>query len=215
MPDLIDWIKSNAREGANIAEAEEMVNRIDLNKAITNKDQALDFMRGNDYFKSALDSETSKRVDKFRDETMPLRLEEQKKSMRDEILKELNPDETPEQKEIRELKEWKNQQLENQRREGVKSELKEIAKKYGVNEKLAERYAYYGEEAKSMFESDAKLYQESFKSALDSEIKNRFGNQSPQQTVVKDPSKVMAHADFDRLSPSSKMDFIRGGGQVE
>lgn len=67
------------------------------------------------------------RLNNWKEKELPKVLEAE----RDKIRKELNPEETPEQKEIRELKEWKQQQLKDkelvERREELRGQYKDYA----------------------------------------------------------------------------------------
>lgn len=105
------------------------------------KDRALDFMRNTDVLRSALDAEVSRAVEanrrKFDEEKLP----ELRKSMRDDILKEINPTETPEQKRLRELEDQLKERDNRERLYQVKEKLRAKAKELGFDEDLAERFA--------------------------------------------------------------------------
>lgn len=124
-------------------------NRGDVEKAIRGmnpldgltKDKAFDFMRNTDVLRSALDAEVSRAVEanrrKFDEEKLP----ELRKSMRDDILKEINPTETPEQKRLRELEDQLKERDNRERLYQVKEKLRAKAKEIGFDEDLAERFA--------------------------------------------------------------------------
>lgn len=105
------------------------------------KDKAFDFMRNTDVLRSALDAEVSRAVEanrrKFDEEKLP----ELRKSMRDDILKEINPTETPEQKRLRELEDQLKERDNRERLYQVKEKLRAKAKEIGFDEDLAERFA--------------------------------------------------------------------------
>src|SRR5678815_787768 len=100
--ELVGWAKAHAKEDANVAEFEELVS-----KAAPPDDakQAIDYIRAipslRSAYDAALNTEYNRAVKKYEEEKLP----EKEKELRESIRKELNPTETEEQKQIRELRE--------------------------------------------------------------------------------------------------------------
>jgi hypothetical protein len=183
---LLDWIRANSKEGANLAEAEEMYERENPLMKIHTVEQALDFIKKNDTLLRALDSETSKRVEsateRFKNEKLPDIL----KQREEELRKELHPEETPEQKRIRELEErLKQADAEKARQErqlALREKAKEISESKGLDFDVtrAERFHVYGDDAENAL-VDYIDYLDSFsKKAVDNAIKGTYKGKSPQ-----------------------------------
>lgn len=214
MKQLLEWIKTNVKEGANVAEAENLIEAENPVHSIKTKDEALQFIERTPFFREALDSATSRRVEnaltRFKEEKLP----GMKKTWEEDLRKELNPEETPEQKKIRELEEWKAEQLKSAEGEALKAELRKQAKDLGMDPLKAERYHVYGEKASDFLKQDREEFKTEIDSRLDSEIKNRFGGEPPKKGPDKDPTKMMDRASFDGLSAKDKMDFSVNGGEI-
>lgn len=146
MKDLLEWIKSNAKEGANIAEAEELVQKSTFD-GITTKEQALDFIGKNKVFTSALDSMVSKAVESHDERFKTEKLPEIVKLEKERLLKELNPEETAEQKRIRELEEKIAASEMRDKELAIKSDLRTKAQELGYDPIRAERFAAFGDKA--------------------------------------------------------------------
>ena len=215
LSDILEWAKLNSREGSNLAEVEEMVSKIDVNQAVTSNDQALDFMQNNNFFKAALDSETSKRVDKYSTETMPKKLELERARIRDEEAAKLNPKETDDQKRIRELEQLVKDSQAKDSNNKLKTDLRAKAKELNFDADKAERYSRFGEDAFSYLEKDASDFSNYITTELDKQIKAKFGDNAPKTTTVKDPALLVNRNDFGAMSPQAKMVFIQKGGIVE
>jgi len=179
--DIIEWIKANVKEGANVAEAEELVKDLDPLKNITTAESALAFIDRNSVFKSALDAETSRRVLKHDEKFQAEKLPEILKAERGKLEKELNPDLTPEQKRIAELEEWQQDQLlttgENQLKESLRAKAKEI----GYDPLRAETLYIYGDNALKMLEEEKGYFDSKLKTELEAEIKTRFAPNVPDR----------------------------------
>lgn len=186
--DLKQWIKANVKDGADVNEALELIKDLDPLKNITTPDEALDFIKRNKLFNSALDSETSIRVEnhdkKFRENKLPEIMKEE----REKLQKELNPEMTKEQKEIAELKakieasEAKDKN--NARKVELRERAKELAEKNGVpyDPLRAERFYVYGDDAEKLLEDNIMYLKNVIDTELSSKIKSQFGNTPPPQT---------------------------------
>ena len=180
MSKLLDWIKANSKEGANIAEAEELVQKGTFD-GITTKEQAIDFIGKNAAFKSAADSLISTAVsnhdEKFKAEKLPALIEEEKKK----IQKELNPDETPEQKRIRELEEGIKARDQKDAIADRKSLLRTKAAELKADPLWAEKYYIYGDDAEKMMIAEHTDRQKSITDAVEAAKRIFTGITSLQQ----------------------------------
>ena len=213
MSKLLDWIKANSKEGANIAEAEELVQKGTFD-GITTKEQAIDFIGKNAAFKSAADSLISTAVsnhdEKFKAEKLPALIEEEKKK----IQKELNPDETPEQKRIRELEEGIKARDQKDAIADRKSLLRTKAAELKADPLWAEKYYIYGDDAEKMMIAEHTDRQKSITDAVEAAKKDIYGNNQPPTGPEIPEDKIIKRDAFDQMSASDRMGAIKSGKVV-
>ncbi len=175
---LSDWVKANAKDGADISEAEKLIQASTVD-GITSKEQAYDFMTKNTVFKSGLDYATSAAIKSHDDKFMADKLPGLIDAERDKIKAELNPPQTDEQKQIAEMQ----KRIDAMQAEKVKSDLsKELrakAKELGFPEERAEHYAIYGDNAVSQMESAAEYWKGQVSSQVEAKLKEAYGNNPP------------------------------------
>ena len=186
---LLEWIKKNVVDGVDISEAEKMVKDLEeLNplNSVRTTEEALQFIDRNKVFKSALDSETSKRaehaIDNFKEKKLPglIRAEE------DRVRKELNPDMTEEQKRIAELeakvKAGEQKEAELEMKKGLRAKAKELSEKAGVqfDPILAERFYVYGDKAVEMLSDTIDYMKTSIETELSKKLKGQFTQTGPK-----------------------------------
>jgi actin-related protein len=205
---LAEWIKANVKDDANVEEGLALVNDLDPLKNIDSTDAALDFMKRNPQFQSALDAANRRAVEanqkRFEEEKLP----ELRKALREEAMKELNPEETPEQKQIRELRE---QMAERDRRDALvarKDELRKKAQEIGFDPIRAERYAVLGDGALEAMTGDAHWFQTTLKSELDKASKSRFKSEPPAGGNGTPTGKQMTEEQFAQLPPREQMKLM-------
>jgi len=133
MGQLTDYVKANftPAEGIDISEVEKLETELDPLSGLSTVDQALDFMGRNDLFNRALKKHETTSIEKHDDKFMKDKYPEMLKSALDEKLKELNPDETPEQKRIRELEDKISAADKRDALNALKIELQSKAKEIG------------------------------------------------------------------------------------
>jgi hypothetical protein len=183
---LIDWIKDNIKEGASLAEAEKLYKEENPLQGIETIDQALELIKSNKTLQRALDSETSKRVDnaldRFQEEKLPNLLKEKEEILR----KELNPEETPEQKRIRELEERiqlaDQKEAMNKRKAELRDKAKAYAQEKGIDfdPLMAEKFASFGDNAENELISTIDYFDSYAKKAIDSTLKGAFKGKAPE-----------------------------------
>ena len=175
--ELVGWAKAHAKEDANVAEFEELVS-----KAAPPDDakQAIDYIRAipslRSAYDAALNTEYNRAVKKYEEEKLP----EKEKELRESIRKELNPDETPEQKQIRELRE----KLEAKEKAEALTERKEAlrakAKDFGVDPDIAADFALYGDDGETYLKRHAEWHKKELDAIKAETAKGAFGNRTPQ-----------------------------------
>ena len=209
MGKLTEWVKLNAKEGANIAEFEEL-ERVNTFEGITTKEQALDFVKKNAAFTSALDYAVTEAVkshdEKFNRDKLPGII----KAEREKIESELNPEKTPEQKRIEELERRLAEDEAEKKKAKVAEALVSKAKELNhPDPDAAKRYVAYGDRAEEILRADIEWLQKTVNSSVESEIKKRYGGQKPPQGSTVDPSRSITRRDFDMLSPERQMEVAK------
>jgi hypothetical protein len=178
MSAVIDWIKMNMKEGANIAEVEELIGSDSLS-AIGSKEKALELLYTNKLLKAAFDSEISKKIEnhdsRFKEEKLPSLLEQEREKLR----AELNPEETPEQKEIRELREMVQRAQAKEKRAELESSLRGKAKELNYDPERAARFAILGEDAEKFLTDEASFYQKALDAQREQLINGTLGGKQP------------------------------------
>jgi hypothetical protein len=199
MEKLLEWVDGNVKEGVDTAEFKEMLSGSVLPEFDGTED-ALGFIRKHPKFNSALDQAINSAVkthdEKVNNEKLPKMLDEERKKIREELMKELNPEETPEQKQIRELREQVESMAREKSEVALKDKLRSYAKEIGYPDvTAAEKFSVYGENALDALKQEHEFIQQQIKAGIESEIKNRFGDTPP-------PSKGAGSA------PASKVDEL-------
>ena len=193
--DILQWVKKNSVEGADLSEAEALIKDKDPLKNVLTKEDALSFIERNELFRKALDSETSRRVEtgieNFKEKKLPAILKDEK----EKIAKELNPDLTDEQKRIRELEdkiklaETKEQQQE--RKSFLRLKAKELAEEHKIkyDPLRAEKYHVYGDAAEKYLSEDISYLKSVVNEELESKLKGQYVGNPPKGDQL-DPATV-------------------------
>lgn len=175
---VIEWIKANAAEGADIAELEAM---------LPNTEAILQVPE----IRSALDSAVSKAVQshdkRFTDEKLPTLLDEERAKIR----AELNPEETAEQKRIRELEERLQKADRERETRERRDKLRKKASELGISEigltpDDVETFVAFGDDAETTLEAYVGRTKEAMTSQLDNLLKERFGDNAPPRKGPED-----------------------------
>lgn len=211
MDELIKALTKHLKEGTDTAE----ISKILAGKVVSevkDKDGAAAFIKANPQLLSAYDAGITAAVQshdtKFTAEKMPGLIEAERKKMRDELTKELNPKETPEQKQIRELQ----ASIDTMTAKDKKTELKDLlrlkAKEIGYDVSTADRFAVYGDKAMETMEAEQKIFKASVDSQIEAEIKKRFGDTQPNKGKVIDTKTARDRliAQYDEMEKSDNPD---------
>ena len=137
---LIDEFKGLAKEDADLSEIESKLGSY-INTSELTKDNFIDVAKQHPSLMSAFDSEVSKRVAKGVENFKERDMVELLKSREEEIRAEINPKETPEQKELREVREELASIRNEKKLTARQDELSIIAKDLGFEPILARRLA--------------------------------------------------------------------------
>jgi actin-related protein len=174
--DLVSWAKANAKDGANVAEFEELVS-----KAAPPDDskQALEYMKAIPSLRSALDAEKNREYDRGFKSYEEKELPEKEKTIRESIRKELNPTESSEQRQIRELREKLESKEKAEALTQKQNALRAKAKEYGVDPEVAADYARYGDDAEDILKRHAEWHKKELDAVKAETARTAFGNRPP------------------------------------
>lgn len=206
--ELVAWAKYNAKEGTNVAEFEELVSKA---APPSDTEQAMEYIRRIPSLKNALNSELNKEFIRATEKYEKEKLPEKEKELREAIRKELNPDETPEQKQIRELRE----KLEAKERAEAISERKEAlrakAKDYGIDPEVAADYASYGDDAENFLKRHAEWHKKELDAVKAESAKATYGNRTPSGSGGVNSMPI---SEFQKLDGKTRSAFMAGGGTL-
>lgn len=213
MGKLLEAIKAIVPEGTDLKDVETLIEASTI-EGIDSKEKAYDFIVKNSNFKSALDYATGESVKnhdkKFMDEKFPELL----KGEREKIMKELKPEETPEQKELRELREKMNALEQEKETIGKRDQLRAKAKELGYPEEIAERYTAFGDKAMEVLESDSTYWKTKFETDMEARTKELYKGNPPPRQSSSDPKKEITRSSYESLSPTDQSKFVADGGSV-
>ena len=207
MEELLKLIKANMKEGADIAAIETLAKGLDVLAGVKTVDDAKEFIRKNDLLNKANDSNVSIAVqshdDKFTKDKLPGLLKEE----REKTIKEVNPEESKDQKIIREQKERIDALEATGKRSDLKTTLLSQAKELGYSGNV-DLFLGHGEKAGDFLKSEAKRFKTAVDERVSSDIKKLYGDIKPKTSEVS-TAKTMKKAEFDQLDQKQKTDFIR------
>jgi hypothetical protein len=197
MDELLKLIKANMKEGADIAAIETLVKGLDVLAGVKTVEEAKELIEKTGLLKSATDSLVSIAVkshdDKFTSDKLPGLL----KAEGEKIRKEINPEESKEQKKIREQGEQIDALTATGKMSELKTSLQAKAKELDYSGDV-ELFLNHGEKAVSFLEKEAKRYKSSVDERVSSDIKKLYGDTKPKTSTV-DPAKAIKRADFESM----------------
>ena len=193
---IMEWIKANSKEGANVAEVEELVNNSTF-EGIKTKEQAMDFIGKNQVFKSANDSMISTAVNSHDDKFKETKLPDLIKAEREKIQAELNPAETDEQKRIKELEDRLKASDNAKILEDRKSELRVKASELKYDTVRAERFASFGDKAVEMLVNDSEYWNGQIDTRVKESVKGTLSGTPPKGGTP--PDGKMSLEDIGKL----------------
>jgi hypothetical protein len=185
--EVLEAIKSIASEGADLTAVETVLTGYvkDPIGGITDKDQAIKFIRDNPLFNSAFDSSISKAVETNRQKILAEDLPKQVAEARQKFISELNPEETEAQKVAREFAEYKQEQTDKESRGAIKSELlstfdKLKASELGFKTEDLEPYVMQGEKAVENFVKQYDRFSAILKTRVEEALKGKYNTGEPE-----------------------------------
>lgn len=212
MDKLVDWVKANAKEGVNVSDFEALA-KGRVMPELADKDAAIKFARSHPVLNSALDASIMAAVQTHDSKFTAEKLPEIEKGLREKLMLELNPKETPEQKKIRELSEALDGMKRKDAETALKDALRAKAKEIGYDVTLADRFAVYGDKASDMMLAEHELLQAKIKEQVEAEIKRRYGDIKQPSSGKPDQSNTKPRAEIDAMSPMDKRNFFLSGGK--
>jgi hypothetical protein len=204
--ELVSWAKAHAKTDANVAEFEELVSKA---QPPDDSIKAIEYIKSNPALRSAFDAALNKEFDRATKKYEEEKLPEKEKSLRESIRKELNPDETPEQKKIRELSE----KLEAKDRAEAISQRKEAlrakAKEFGIDPEVAADYATYGEDAENVLKRHAEWHKKELDAVKAESVKTAYGSKTP---TGGGSLNLKPQAEINQMTPKERSAFFASGG---
>ncbi len=213
---LIDWITQNAtlKDSAKMEDFKKLVDDLDYMKNVKTVEEARAFIMRSDILKRALDKETQERVDahdkNFKEKELP-KLE---KEITDKVNKELNPEETPKDKQLRELMEKDAARDKKEAVRDLKKSLREKAVELKFDPIKAERFHVYGDKALEVMEKEFTETKTHIDSEIDRISKERFKGHPTPQTSEPEPGKSMKRGEWNALETNEQRSFIKEGGKL-
>lgn len=165
-------------------EAKELVEQQNPLESVRDADSAVEFIKSHDVLKRAYDKIAQSAVESHKKRFEEEKLPEIRKQLRDEVRKELNPEETLEQKRLRELEEQLRERDKKEQLYQTREKLRGKAKELGFDEDLAERFAYMQtEDPESELATFAERMQQAVQSAAEKEVNNRWPSKAPKTSA--------------------------------
>lgn len=210
MDELTKWLTENVKPGTDIQAGLKLVPGNPM-ESVKTKEEALALIEKHPLFRAGLDYHTTTKIEKhdakFAEEKLPGLL----KAEAERIRKELNPEEDPKDKRIRELEEQNKARDAKEKQNELKAALRAKAGELKFDSALAEDYFLYGDQAAAKLEAAAKKFQAEVDARVDQITKERFGN-TPPRSGDRTPAKTMKREAFVQLNPQAQMDFVRKEG---
>lgn len=151
------------------------------------------------------------RFKNFKERELTELLNSAKKEGRDLAMKELKPEETPEQKKLRELEENIRQRDLRDAQEAKKAALRKKAAELQYDPLLAERL-YALEDADDVLAKLAEMSKADKEKLAALEKKIKFGDKAPP---AGGSGTAISEADFLAMNPKERAAFLAKGGRIE
>jgi len=214
MGQITDFVKANftPAEGIDITEVEKLEKDLNPLKNITDVEGAIDFMQRNEILSKGLKKYNTTSIEMHDDKFMKEKYPELLKADREKYIKELNPEETPEQKKIRELSEKIEQAEFKEKQNMLKLALQDKAKEIGYPGDIG-LFLSQGDKALETLEAYHTKNTEYLAAEREKILKELYKGNPPKQG---DPagSNFKKRVEFDQLTDKDKRDFIKSGGKI-
>ena len=212
MDKFYEWLSANVKEGVNIEEGKELLKDNTI-AGITTKEQAIDFMNKQPAFKSGIDSLISKAVEsnsaRYKEEKLPGIIAEAKAQW----VAENNPEETPEQKQIRELQEQLNAEKKQRAINEAQSTLRAKAKELGFDPELAAGLHVYGDTAEDVLSKFAEYHSTALQSTEKKVRQDTLSGKAPKASLPAG-TKTVGMQEWETMSHPERSAFQKSGGKI-
>lgn len=179
--ELMEAIKSIAKDGADLTEIEGLIKGNDPLSGLTSKEDAFEFIRKTPLLSQAYDKYERESNERALENFKTGKMQDTIKARELEIRAEINPSETPEQKEIRELKERLNESDKKDALAILQNELQLKATELGFDPIRAKDFAVHKDDALAKLEDYANWQTETLNTRLSVELKDKYkGNRQPK-----------------------------------
>lgn len=163
------------------ADAQTTLEGLDPLSGVQDADSAVEFIKSNERLRRGFDKIAQQAVDAHKQRFESERLPELQKQLREEIRRELQPEETPEQKRLRELEEQLSERDKRERLYQTREKLRTKAKELSFDEELAERFAHMQtDDPEAELTKFAERMQAHVKTLADKEVNERWGTRAPK-----------------------------------
>ncbi len=176
MVKILDWIKKNVKEDVKLEEVEKL---LEESKLPETKEEVAAFIEKNKVIRSYVDSEITRVHDKAVTDYEEKKLPAKEKEIRDKLTKELNPEQTPVQKELAELKEWKDSEIKKSTRNTLEKSLMVKAKEIGFDPVRAMDFAAFGDDGEKKLLDYAKFQTDTIETKYQKAVKDKLGGKPP------------------------------------
>lgn len=195
-------------------EVQELLQEINPLSKVQDADSAAELIANHDVLKKGRDKLVTSAIEshkrKFEEEKLP----QLRKSVRDEVVKELNPEETPEQKRLRELEQQLQERERRERQYQLKEQLRTKAKELDFDEDLAEQFALLqAEDPSSELERFANRFREMVQSKAEKEVATRWPDKKPKSSQEVKGGEL-TRAEFESLPHEERAKFFQEGGTI-
>ena len=209
---LIDKIKAIAKEGIDFNEIEGEISALNPLANVKDKNQAWDFIKGNDLLLSVLDQKVTERANTTLDNFKSGKMEDLIKEREESLRREFNPKETPEQIQIRELLADKDERLKKEARRDLEDKLLIKAKELDFDPIKAKDYSIYGDSAIDKLESDAGWFNTMLEERTGAKIKEKYsGDFQPKAKVPTGGISTLSDSELNALAmahPEQKVEIL-------
>ena len=179
--ELIEQIKSIAKDGADVTEIEQALSKLNPLSGLTTKEEAWNLVKNNPLLLSTYDQKQNERAKTIEENLWNGKFADELKNREDNLRKGLNPQETESDKKLREM----SNKLESMEREKstseLRSQLSEKAEELGYSIAKAQELVVYGEKAMEKLESDASWFNQELDTRISSKMKEKYpSGQAPR-----------------------------------
>lgn len=203
MDKVIGLIEPLVKEGADLTPVKEALGTMDPLAKVTDKDSAWGFIKSNDLLLSVLDQKTTERIKDAKGRWTETDLTEALKAREAEIRAEINPKETPEQKQLRELKAQLDQRDAKEALRALQDSLSEKAKELNFDPMKARDYAVYGESAVEKLTADAEWFNTTVEEKVNALAKEKYSSTVPKVKVPSNGLSSLSDNDLMKLATTN------------